>query len=380
MIDPSGFRQNNVRPSVRIESVVYLEAPQGGNRNNRATRHIAPFPETLVLPAGSRAIEIHYTAPSFTSPEKVRFQTSLDGQEVDWGDVGTRRIAYLDEMKPGHHVFRVRAANEDGLWSDSSATLMFSVLPLFWQTKWFQALIIAGIFGLGLLWAYQYKVALERKQASQEAFTRQLIESQEQERNRVASELHDGLGQDLLVMKNRLRMLAEGASPEVSGQLLEISSSTSQAISEVRKISHALRPTALEQVGLTKGIEWMVEQIAQTSAAKYSTELENIDGLLSAGMEINLYRILQEALNNVMKHSQATEVIVELRKQPKAILASVFDNGRGFDVEHMGRKGQLPHGFGFSSMKERSNVLGGQLEFRSAEGKGTRLTLIVPFR
>src|SRR5262249_51424863 len=153
------------------------------------------------LPAGSRGIEIHYTAPSFASPSKMRFQTSLDGKELDWGEVDNRRVAYFDEMEPGHHVFRVRAANDDGLWSKSDASLMFTVLPFFWQTEWFRGLVLAGISGIGLFWAYRHKAALERKQAAQENFTRQLIESQEQERNRVASELHDGLGQDLLLVK-----------------------------------------------------------------------------------------------------------------------------------------------------------------------------------
>jgi signal transduction histidine kinase len=129
---------------------------------------------------------------------------------------------------------------------------------------------------------------------------------------------------------------------------------------------------------LTKAIEWMVDQIAQTSTAKYSSELENIDGVLKADMEINLYRIAQEALNNVIKHSQATEVIVQLAREPEAIVVSVFDNGRGFEKKSSERNGSVHGGFGLSNMAERAKVLGGRIEIQSNAGCGTRLTLQVP--
>jgi signal transduction histidine kinase len=287
-------------------------------------------------------------------------------------------VAYFDQLQVGRHVFKVRAANDDGLWNESGATLALNILPFFWQTAWFRGLSIGVLCGVVLLWVYRLKVNLQREHAAQEAFTHQLILSQENERNRVASELHDGLGQELLLVKNRLRLLAEVSNPELATQLIEISATTSQAIADVRSISHGLRPSALEQVGLTKAIEWMIEQIAQSSPVKYSAELENIDGLLTPEMEINVYRIVQEALNNVIKHSEASEVIVELKKQPETILVSVYDNGRGFDAKPTERNGRSHRGFGLTTMAERTKVLGGRLELHSARGTGTRLTVHVP--
>jgi len=381
MMDPAIFRANRIAPLARIEDIVYNLHPRGTAGSERVTGRLQPpFRDNVELPAACRGIEIHYTAPSFASPQKVRFQTLLDAEDLGWSEVDNRRVAYFDELRPGRHVFRVRAANDDGVWNESSATLAFTVLPFFWQTGWFRGLGLVAICGAALAWVYRLKTSLDRRHAAQENITRQLILSQENERHRVASELHDGLGQNLLLMKNRLRMLAEKVTPEISKPLLEISAFTSQAIAEVRSISHALRPSALEQVGLTKAIEWMVDQIAQTSTAKYSSELENIDGVLKPDMEINLYRIAQEALNNVIKHSQATEVIVQVGREPEAVVVSVYDNGRGFEMKSTHRNGNIHTGIGLYNMAERAKVLGGRLEIRSNAGSGTRLTLHVPIQ
>src|SRR4029079_19655688 len=145
--------------------------------------------------------------------------------------------------------------------------------------------------------------------------------------------LHDGLGQDLLLIKNRVAILAANNehSPQVVRQLDELSRTAQRTLGHIRAISHATRTVALEQVGLTKAIEWMIDQIGETSAIKFNVELEDIDGLLPPDLEINLYRIVQESLNNVIKHAQATQVRVVVKRGPGQMTVSILDNGRGFD-------------------------------------------------
>ncbi|HTL58542.1 MAG TPA: two-component regulator propeller domain-containing protein [Candidatus Limnocylindrales bacterium] len=376
--DPAAFQANTLAPLAHIEEVVFYT----GSRNavaNEEVQHIrSPFSEKFELPAGCHGIEIHYTAPSFCSPAKVAFQIKLDTPNSEWRDVGNRRVAYFDQLAAGRHVFQVRAANDDGLWSDTGASLAFTVLPFFWQTDLFLGLMIVCLCALVLAWLAHLKSRMESKHAAQRAFTRQLILSQENERKRIASELHDGLGQDLLLVKNRLGLLSAKATPDLARQLSEISSTTARAIADVREISHALRPSALEQVGLTKAIEWMVEQMAETSQVKFSAELDNIDHLLAPEMEINMYRIVQEALNNVIKHAAASQVIVETKRGPNEITVSVFDDGRGFDLERLARNGERRSGLGLVSMEERTKVLGGEIKIKSELSVGTRLILNVP--
>jgi signal transduction histidine kinase len=122
----------------------------------------------------------------------------------------------------------------------------------------------------------------------------------------------------------------------------------------------------------------MIEQIASASTTKFSTELDDIDGLLAPDMEISVYRIVQEGLNNVMKHAQATQVIVEIKRDSQAISVSIFDDGCGFDTSGPQTEKFIPAGFGLTGMSERAKAIGGWLELRSARGTGTRITLSVP--
>jgi len=111
---------------------------------------------------------------------------------------------------------------------------------------------------------------------------------------------------------------------------------------------------------------------------KFSAELDNIDHLLAPEMEINMYRIVQEALNNVIKHAAASQVIVETKRGPNEITVSVFDDGRGFDLERLARNGERRSGLGLVSMEERTKVLGGEIKIKSELSVGTRLILNVP--
>jgi PAS domain S-box-containing protein len=152
--DPASFQLQKQPLAVQMEEVIYHVRSEHTAEAGR--RVAAPLHDHLELPAGSRRIEIHYTAPCFTAPEKVRFEVKLQGQDVAWQDVGNRRVAYFDELRPGKQTFRVRACNSDGVWDQTGASLEFTVLPLFWQTGWFRTLewsaaLIEGLLILGLL-------------------------------------------------------------------------------------------------------------------------------------------------------------------------------------------------------------------------------------
>jgi PAS domain S-box-containing protein len=152
--DPASFQLQQQLLPVRIEEVIYHVRTDRNAENSR--RAAAPLPDSLELPAGSRWIEIHYTAPCFAAPEKVRFQVKLGGRDTDWQDVANRRVAYFDELRAGKQLFQVRACNGDGVWNETGASLAFAVLPLFWQTVWFRTLewsaaLIEGLLILGLL-------------------------------------------------------------------------------------------------------------------------------------------------------------------------------------------------------------------------------------
>lgn len=356
------------------------EIPQAGIEDIKVDGQVQLSGTDVVLPPGSRHLELNYAAPSLSGTHSLQFRFRMEPLEKAWVNAGLRRTAYYPNLRPGHYVFRVSAGGMQGDWNEKSATVAVVVQPYFWQSAWFQFLLAAALCGAAVGWYWRHIEKLEQRRITQQNFTHQLLHSQENERKRIAAELHDGLGQDLLLIKNRVELLvADKERAADSGpQLLQIAKDASRAITDVRSISQALRPIALEQVGLTKAIEWMGEQLSETSTVKISMDLDNIDDLFGLDEQINAYRIVQEALNNAMKHAKATEVIVEVKRNPTEVSVSIFDNGCGFEPRWLGGNGEKRAGLGLAGMKERAAVLHGSLLLQSAPGKGTRLTVTLP--
>ncbi len=158
---------------------------------------------------------------------------------------------------------------------------------------------------------------LHRAYAAQQDFSRQLIASQERERKRIAGELHDSLGQQLLIIKNWATLALSGLDGRHSLKepLDEISNTASHAVEEMRGIAYNLRPYQLEKLGLTAAIRGLVNRVAASSHIQFRAEIDEVNGLFPQEVEISIYRIVQEALNNTIKHSQATEGRVLVTKR-----------------------------------------------------------------
>ncbi|MBI4748112.1 MAG: hypothetical protein HY774_06455 [Acidobacteria bacterium] len=366
VINPEAVPTNPLAPPVRIETCTL-------------DRKLVPFRDNLQVNPGQSNLEIKYTGLSFIKPEQVRFKYQLIGQDPDWVDVGTRRTANYSYLPPGGYTFKVTAANSDGVWNPVGAELHIVVLPRFYQTWWFRVLAVLTLVGIV---GVAFKIRLdqvERARRVQEAFSRRLIDSQEQERQRIAAELHDSLGQNLLVIKNYALMGLNAAQNDnpMREHLAEISDAATLSIDEVRQIAHNLRPYQLERLGLTNTLQAMLRQIANASDIGFDCEIDQIDGLLSKEGEIGLYRIVQEALNNILKHSQATEAVVRVKLAGNEIRITIADNGCGFTVEPEGRAELQKRGFGLTGSVERVRMLGGTQTIHSAPGQGTTISITI---
>jgi signal transduction histidine kinase len=224
------------------------------------------------------------------------------------------------------------------------------------------ALAAALIIGL----IYHNRVSHLREIAETKTkFSRQLIESQEAERKRIATELHDGLGQNLVVIKNRAVLgINKGNDPaRVIKELANISESASQALDEVREITNNLRPQLLDRLGLTKAINAMLKKVS--GVIDIESEMDSIDDIFNETQEISVYRIVQESLNNIIKHSNATTVSVKINRAENKVFIRIKDNGKGFDTT------DPKSGLGLVGLKERAQLLNGELRIDSEIGKGT---------
>ena len=214
--------------------------------------------------------------------------------------------------------------------------------------------------------------AVKRENEAREQFSMRLIESQEQERNRIALELHDSVGQKVLLIKNQLAAnIRKEPTGSTTDSLRKISDLTGEAIQEIRSISQNLRPQHLDQLGLTTAIETLVEQVQGSSDIRFHSQLENIDGLIPTEQEINFFRILQEAINNIVKHSHATEAFVTITNTNDVIHLEVRDNGTGFtSTGHSSRSG-----LGLTGMQERARMIGATLTVDLSKQTGSSIQL-----
>jgi len=254
--------------------------------------------------------------------------------------------------------------------------------PPWWTPVKVGALVGFLLFVLGstFLWMHLQGRRYERRQMAQLEFSRQILQSQEAERRRIAANLHDSLGQNLLVIKNQVRLAMQPALDRdaLSKRLDEISGMASQVIAEVRQVTLDLRPYQLERVGLTQSLRRNIQQASENSPIAFASDVDDVDGIFDNDGEIHIYRILQEALNNVVKHSGATEATVLVRQEAGSLVISVRDNGRGLAGD-VANGTELPRGgFGLSGMEERARILGGKALFDSSPGKGFRLSVEIP--
>jgi signal transduction histidine kinase len=366
VVDPSAIPISPKAPPVIIEGCLLDRQPV----NCRSGVQMKPGQENL---------EINYTALSFIKSDQIRFRYQLEGLDRDWIETGTRRNAYYSHPPPGRYVFHVSAASSDGVWNLAGESLPVVVLPAFYQTWWFLAVVLAGAAG-AIVSAWHYRVSqLKRAHATQQAFSRQLIASQEAERKRIAAELHDSLGQRLVIIKNLALISLNNGTSSGAGRLpMEgVSTEASQALSEVREISYNLRPYQLDHLGLTKAIDAIVNRASSATAIAFKAEIDEIDDVFSKDSEINFYRIVQECINNLMKHSQATRASVAISCTPAEVLLSIHDNGRGF-TPGASESGRAAGGFGLIGISERTQLLGGHLAIESAPGQGTTLNIRIP--
>ena len=364
VVDPTAVAHNPVPPPVVVEECLLDREPA------------APAPELRIEP-GRENVEIRYTALSFVKPGGVTFRYRLEGVDRDWVEAGARRTAYYSHLPPGQYTFTVVAANSDGVWNERGTSFRVVVVPPFYRTWWFLATVSLLVAGLVALFFERRVAHLKRERAAQAAFARQLIGSQEGERKRIAAELHDSIGQSLAIIKNRAALsLSRPADHERAlEQLGEIGDAAAHAIEEVREIAYNLRPLQLDQLGLKMSIESMLKK-ASGGGLRVSYDIDGIAGAFAKEQEINLYRIVQEALGNVIKHAEATEARVTARRVGRAVEVTVRDNGKGFAADGAG--GPKPRrGFGLHGIEERARMLGGQATFESAPGQGTTVRVRV---
>lgn len=362
VIDPRQANRKSGPPPILIEEVRVDQ------------NEVEPQTGVVELAPDQSTVDIAYTAMSFVGPDRIRFRYRLEGLDTEWIDAGSRRVAYFSRLPYGEYTFRVIAANADGVWNTSGATIRLVVLTPFYRRAWFYALLAVALFSvLAVLYIYRMR-QLKAVNAARADFTRRLIDSQENERRRIALELHDSLGQSLAVIRNRalMSLTRPHEHERMFDQMREISEASAAALQEAREIAHNLHPSQIEHLGLPVALTTLVESVQGGTSIQFQTRIEQLQSEVSKDQAINIYRIAQESLSNLIRHSNARQAMVALFEKDGRLFLNVEDDGRGIPA------GKSDGGLGLNGIRERALILNADLQIQSNGGKGTRITISLP--
>jgi signal transduction histidine kinase len=347
-------QENTLPPPVVIENITIDDQPA------------ASIERVTVNPSYTR-LSLHYAGLSFVAPARVRYRYRLEGFDPTWIDAGARRVAYYTNIPPGHYTFHVLAANNDGVWNETGATLDIRVLPHTWQTWWFRTLL-----GLALL-LFGYQIYRMRVRNVELRFDAVLAE-----RTRIAREIHDTLAQDIVGISVQLELVSRllGTSLDAARTQLDATRNlVKSSLEEARSSIWNLRSATTGADDLPARVNRAVKQAAANTTAKLRFQVRGTYRAAPSAVEDQLLRVSQEAVNNAVHHSGASAIDVTLGYDTRSVQLSVDDDGRGFI--HDARSFVDGGHFGLQGMQERAAEIGGVLRIDTEPAKGTRISLRV---
>jgi signal transduction histidine kinase len=221
---------------------------------------------------------------------------------------------------------------------------------------------------------------VQAAQQSLHGYIGAITAAQEEERRRLARELHDDTIQALIALKQRVQLYqlaAPRATPE-SAALQEVATLTEQTIENLRRLTRALRPIYLEDLGLVTALEMLARETDQATEISIEFQRQGTERRLETAIELALYRIAQEALSNIARHAQASHASLSITFTPQTVTMQVNDNGKGFEVPRNPAEFAPSGHYGLLGLYERAELIGATLQIQSAPGQGTHLNIIMP--
>jgi signal transduction histidine kinase len=323
----------------------------------------------LEVAPGRHQFEFRYTGLSFVASDRVQFKHQLAGMDTDWVDAGPRRFAQYNFLPPDRYRFEVMAANSDGIWNKNGQALTLVILPHFYETWWFRVLVGVAVIGL-VAGAVRYVVTRRLRQKMVQLARQQAVE---RERARIAKDIHDDLGANLTL----IAVLGDLAKKEKTSERIEKMASTArQSVKSLDEIVWAVNPrndTLAHLIDYTgqfavdylraAGVRCLLDVPEHAPVREVPTNIRH-----------NVFLVVKEALQNIVKHAQATAVWLRISATDEGFKIVIEDNGQGFDSSPDDALAD-----GLRNMRQRMEEIGGTYQMRSQVGKGTEIIVEVPW-
>jgi ligand-binding sensor domain-containing protein/signal transduction histidine kinase len=370
-VNPAELKPNLQPPLVRIESVLVDGQEQKTNRLNSA------WPQAIVIPPGHDRLEIHYTGLDFSAPDKVQFKYRLEAHETAWTEAGDTRVAFYSKLPPGSYRFQVEAGNEDDVWSKTGSVLAVTVQPQFWQTWWFRTVVVLVI--LSLIAAVVRYLSTQKLQRQVQALKQQ--EALEKERSRIARDLHDQLGANLtqVALLGEMVETDKHSPEEVGSHAQQISQAARDTTHALDEIVWAVNPSNDTLDGLVTYVCKYAQEYLAVAGLRYRAEVppQLPSVVIPPEVRHNVFLAFKEAVNNVVKHAQATETRIRLRLQPGNFTLEIEDDGRGIGQP---APPTVPAKNGLRNMRKRMEDIHGEFSIAGGAKGGTIVRLMAPIK
>lgn len=347
---PDSIKESDYSPNIVITAFNIFDQPQNVNQ-------IVDTTQAIKLAFKQNFFSFEFAALDFSQPANNKYQYIMEGVDKEWIDAGTRRYVSYTNIDPGSYTFRVIGTNSDGVWSSNEASLKITITPPYWQKIWFQMLFVV-IFLLTLYAIHRYRL-------------NRLLEI-ERLRIRIASDLHDEIGSAL----TRIAIHSEQIQSSKDDNRIQTSSRKIGVISRevISTMSDIVWSIDARNDSLNDLLERIYDFTHNTLAVqdvKVSFSQKGLDKSkkIKINFRQNIYYILKEAINNIVKHASATEVNIVIFNDEKNFTMQISDNGIGFDPS------QKRTGNGLKNMQMRAKRIGGQLSMDT--DKGTNIKLIM---
>lgn len=359
-LDPGEVVPNTTPPPVLMKQVLLNDQPLDIKREIR-------------VPPGRHHLQFSFAALSYAAPSKVRLRHRLEGVDADWVDTTSARSARYSNLPPGRYRMQVIACNSDGIWNEKGAILNFLVMPAWWQTVWFRFGAVCAFTGL-VVWGARFwtqrKLALQLERLGRE-------HALEKERARIARDLHDELGASITGIGMLVDRLKEGGEVALTHSVVDqLAGRTQRFASDLERVVWTVSPknNSLDRLAAFIG-RFAQNFFCATSIVCLVRGQKDIPALgLAPDVQHHVLAVAKEAMNNVIKHSRASSVVIETSVVGGFFLLSIQDNGIGFTpqaAEHTERNG-------LSNMRSRVAEIGGEIRIDSAAELGTNVSLRIP--
>lgn len=354
VVDPLKISLSKHSPLARVEQLLADESP-------------VSLASHVKLAPGIARIEIRYTAPNLSAPERTRFRYRLEGFDDNWIPGKAERVAQYTNLSPGHYTFHVSASADDGRWNDQEGTLDFYLSPRFYQTWWFRLLCVIplmllawGFYRMRVNWLYAKTSVLE-------------------ERQRIAGEIHDSLAQGLsgIVFQTEAALISMDRAPHMtSTHLASARDLAKTSLDDARYSVWNLSPPEMVPKNLVASLRAMAEQLAAGRVDKLEIRSSGTPWAMRSEAQHHVVLISQESLSNAIQHGNARTVSIEVTYTPDAVHLVISDDGTGFPQTI---NNPMPaRGYGMNNIRRRADRLHARLEITSEVGKGARVSLRVP--